>query len=634
MVKPKSKSPTLDDTATLARELSKLIAANERLQGELARHLTSKRAWDEERALLKAMINQVPDYLFVKDRGGRYVLANTAVAMDLGRSDPDDLIGKSDFELHSFELAQHFFTDDRQVMQSGQPKLDIEEFMVDVSGAKKWLSTSKVPLRNERNEITGLIGVARDVTRRKQAEDQVNFLAFHDMLTGLPNRVLFEDRLDQALAGLRRGSKRVALLYVDLDRFKNVNDTLGHSAGDELIRQVAARLTALVRESDTVARLGGDEFAVIQQGVANGRDTETLSKCILQEIGRPFDLFGNPAFVGASIGIAISSGRAAVSHEMLRRADIALYRAKSLGRGCFRVFTEDMAHAVTQRQRIEQDLRSALQTGTELRLVYQPVFAANAETVMGAESLLRWDHPIRGTLLPELFVEIAEERGLIESLGEWVLREACRFAAGTGLPWIAVNVSPTQYRNKRFADLVTGVLDEMHLSAERLQIEITEDAPLGNSEASEANFKALQANGIKLTLDGFGTGYSSMQELRRCNIGKLKIDRSIVRQLGASQDCETIVRAVAGLARGMQMKLAAEGVETVVQRDLMAAIGCDELQGPLFSEPIDAEAIKAIAPMPEADMAPSLAELKGCGKRGSHEGRDRDGIAGPVRPLR
>jgi len=490
MVKQKLKSPKPDDARSLARQLSKLIAANERLQGEVARHLNSKRSWDEERSLLMALINQVPDYLFVKDTNSRYILANRAVSVDLGRANPEDMIGKSDFELHSFEVAQHFFTDDRQVMQSGQPKLDIEEFMVDVSGTKKWLSTSKVPLRNDRDEITGLIGVARDVTRRKQAEEQVNFLAFHDMLTGLPNRSLFADRLDQALAGLRRGGSRVALLYVDLDRFKYVNDTLGHPAGDELIRQVAARLSAVKGESDTVARLGGDEFAVIQLGIATARETEALSETILEEIGRPFDLFGNPAFVGASIGIALSWGKTAASHEMLRKADIALYQAKSQGRGRFRLFTDDMAAALLQRQHIEQDLRRALETGTELSLVYQPVFAADAETILGAEALLRWQHPVRGTLLPELFIGIAEERGLGDSLGEWVLREACRFATASGLPWITVNVQPSHFRSKRFAALVIGILDEMHLPAERLQLEITEAALLGNEEASEANLNA------------------------------------------------------------------------------------------------------------------------------------------------
>ncbi|MBV9635046.1 MAG: diguanylate cyclase [Methylobacteriaceae bacterium] len=334
------------DLPSLARRVRELMAANERLQGELAQLGTSKQAWECERALLMALINQVPDYLFVKDRDGRYLIANTAVSVDLGHPDPDDLIGKSDFDLHSFDVANHFWTDDKQVMSSGQPKLDIEEFMVEPSGVKKFLSTSKVPLRNASDEITGVIGVARDVTQRRLAEEKVRFLAFHDMLTGLPNRALFEDRLDHALAGVRRGNSRVALLYLDLDRFKHVNDTLGHPAGDELIRQVAGRLAALTRETDTVARLGGDEFGVIQDGVSTGRDTERLGERILEEISRPFDLFGDPACVGASIGIAIAWGKAAANSEIVRKADIALYQAKSRGRGRYHVFTDDVTEAL------------------------------------------------------------------------------------------------------------------------------------------------------------------------------------------------------------------------------------------------------------------------------------------------
>jgi diguanylate cyclase (GGDEF)-like protein/PAS domain S-box-containing protein len=582
----------------LAGSLDKLIAADSRLQSDVAREL-ARQSWDDERALLLALINQVPDYLFVKDIRSRYLLANRSVAADLGIARPEELIGKSDFEVHVQDVAQHFYDDDQEVMRTGCPKLDIEEFMVDAGGAKKWLSTSKVPLRNERNEIIGLIGVARDVTGRKQAEEQVQFLAFHDTLTGLPNRAMFEIRLSHALAAPRPKGEGVALLYLDLDRFKHVNDTLGHPAGDELIRQVAVRLEALIRERDTVARLGGDEFAVIQVDVKGAKEAEGLSQRILDDIGRPFELFGDPAFIGASIGIAVSGGGAVASSEMLKKADIALYEAKARGRNRHQIFSRDMAEAVLDKQLLEQDLRKALATATGLKLVYQPIFSASAGTILGAEALLRWEHPIRGVLSPEIFMGIAEERGLIDELGEWVLGEVADFAASSSLPWIAVNVSPVQLQGKRFAEVLLDILGKGRLCPTRLQLEITEGTLLKNADAAEAIFRPLREKGIRIALDDFGTAYSSMKYLRLHRLDKLKIDRSFVQQLGVSEDAEAIVRAIVSMARAMQMKVTAEGVETTKQRDFLAAIDCDELQGLLLSRPLEGSQINAMfAAMP------------------------------------
>ena len=322
----------IKDDKPPTEQLERLLTANQRLQDEFERHHASEAAWREERALLLAMLNQVPDYLFVKDRDSRFLMANKAVANDLGVERGEDLVGLTDFDMQPDpEVAKKFVEDDRQVMASGRPKLDIEEFMLDSKGEKQWLSTSKVPLRNEAGEVIGLVGVARNVTDRKRAQDQIHFLAFHDMLTGLPNRFLFEERLNAAIARAEQGS--AALLYLDLDRFKNVNDTLGHAAGDELIRQVGQRLSALVRSTDTVARLGGDEFAIVMADCRRPDDPEALSRRILREMTRPFELFEDPVFINASVGIAKSNEENIDGKDMLRQADIALYRAKAHGHG-------------------------------------------------------------------------------------------------------------------------------------------------------------------------------------------------------------------------------------------------------------------------------------------------------------
>ena len=418
------------------------------------------------------------------------------------------------------------------------------------------------------------------------SENQAQFLAFHDMLTGLPNRALFDDRLRRAFVNARRDQDRIALLYIDLDRFKNVNDTLGHPAGDELVRQTAQRLEARVREVDTVARLGGDEFAVILVDIKNVHAAEMLSRKILDDLTSPFMLMGDQVFIGASIGIALSLDSDTDPDDLLRKADIALYEAKRNGRGRHQVFAGDMDDLIARRRLIESDLRAALNGGDELRLAYQPIFAADCQSLLGAEALVRWQHPVHGALAPASFVAIAEERGLICQLGKWVMKTAMRFAATTDLPWIAVNVSPLQLRDDDFARELLDMLASVGLSPSRLQVEITEGVLLDDNEAVKGALSTLRAAGIRIALDDFGTGYSSIGYLRRHTVDKLKIDRSFMRQLGSGDDARAIVEAIVHLARALNMPVTAEGVETSEQRDLVVAMGCTELQGLLLSAPL------------------------------------------------
>ena len=363
----------------------------------------------------------------------------------------------------------------------------------------------------------------------QSSQDHAQFLAFHDRLTGLPNRALFEDRLKRAIVGAQRNRGRTALLYIDLDRFKTINDTLGHPAGDELVRQTARRLEARVREIDTVARLGGDEFAIVLVDIRNVGAAEDLSAKLLEDLARPFLLMGDQVFIGASIGIAVSPDSGLDPDDLLRKADIALYEAKKNGRGRYQMFAGDMDDILTRRRLIESDLRAALDRGGELRLAYQPVYASDCTTIVGAEALVRWEHPIHGALPPAHFISIAEERGMIGPLGNWVLTTAARFAATTSLPWIGVNISHLQLRDEAFAGQVLETLREAALAPDRLQIEIAESVLIEHSDAAKAALTTLRKAGVRVALDDFGTGYSSINYLRRYR-GRQAEDRPFLRQ--------------------------------------------------------------------------------------------------------
>ena len=439
------------------------------------------------------------------------------------------------------------------------------------------------------------------------SQSEAQYLAFHDTLTGLPNRALFEDRLRRALLTATHEAVKVALLYLDIDRFKHVNDTFGHPAGDELVRQTAARLQQTIRDVDTVARLGGDEFAIILIDVRNIRDAEDVSERVQQELQQPFKLMDDQVFVSASIGIALSTGPEADADDLLRRADIALYEAKRNGRGRYQVFAGDMDDLLLRKRKVESELRKALAGGGGIKLAYQPIFAADGRTILGAEALIRWAHEIHGALPPQQFIAIAEERGLIGELGKWVLLEACRFAVGTQLPWVAVNVSPLQLRDAGFADKVASILAETGLAPARLQLEITESVLLENNDTTRMVLAALRQTGIGVALDDFGTGYSSLNYLRRHAIDKLKIDRSFVRLLDDDRSSAAIVKALIDLAIALDVEVTAEGVETEEQKALLVGMGCHQLQGYLLSPPLEPVQLLALAGPSRGEGEPASA---------------------------
>lgn len=432
--------------------------------------------------------------------------------------------------------------------------------------------------------IGGLVGwllsrIWRSRTELEASKVQAQHLAFHDVLTGLPNRALFEDRLDHALS---RRDNLVAVLLLDLDRFKNINDTLGHQAGDALIRDFGLRLSALLRGGDTIARLGGDEFSIIiEQG--NRSEIERLARRIVEDVRRPFELLGTQAYVGVSVGIALSQGKAIDRLELIRRADIALYCAKDEGRDDYRIFSHNMDATVKLRSAIEDELREALSTGKGLCVHYQPQVGANGN-VIGLEALVRWQHPKRGLVSPEQFVPVAEDTGLIVPLGEWVLRQACLASRRWPNLFIAVNLSPVQFRSAAFFDRLMRLVRTTGADPTSLQLEVTERVLLDDDDAVRQVLNKLRTAGFTIVLDDFGTGYSSLSYLRKFEVDKLKIDRSFVQHLGDASDSAAIISAVLALGRAMGLAVAAEGVETAEQQRFLMNAGCKEMQGYLFSE--------------------------------------------------
>ncbi|HEX5183472.1 MAG TPA: EAL domain-containing protein [Allosphingosinicella sp.] len=448
--------------------------------------------------------------------------------------------------------------------------------------------------------------IRRSTAELVASEEQAKHLAFHDTLTGLPNRALFDDRLERALAAARRAPQHGgALLFLDVDRFKQVNDTLGHAAGDDLIREVARRLSRVVRESDTVARLGGDEFAIIQTEVRSKREIDQLCRRILKAIDAPFDVLASQIFVGMSIGVARIGRDGYDRHELARKADIALYQAKQGGRGCYRVFARAMDASVRMRQAIEQDLRTALEKGEQLEVYYQPKYDVRTRQISGVEALVRWHHPTQGLLCPALFIPIAEESGLIEALGEWVLSEACKAALPWPLDTIAVNISAVQLRNPLFANRVIRILHDTGLDPGRLDLEITETSFLENVEQCRANLKMLRLAGIRISLDDFGTGYSSFSHLREYEVDRLKIDRSFTNAIDDSPDGSAIIRAIISLAQSSGLKVTAEGVETAEQSHFLSDVGCDELQGFLMSGPVSLRELDRLLGIDPAIRSPA-----------------------------
>ena len=440
----------------------------------------------------------------------------------------------------------------------------------------------------------GWVATHEDITEQRRSEVKIEYMAHHDALTDLANRVLLNERLEQALGQRIHLKQLVAVHHLDLDQFKAVNDTFGHPAGDKLLKIVAERLRALVRETDTVARMGGDEFVVVQAPIADPGEATALAQRIIASMSEPFEIDGHQAVIGASVGIAVGPGDGLRPDKLLRNADLALYRAKGDGRGTLRFFEPAMDLQMQTRRIMERDLRKALPSG-EFELYYQPVVNLVNSEISGFEALIRWNHPENGLVSPATFIPLAEEIGFIVPIGEWVIRQACATAAQwPGDLQVAVNISAAQFRSPGLMQVIVGALATSGLHPTRLEIEITESVLLHNREATLAVLHQLRALGIRIAMDDFGTGYSSLTYLRSFPFDKIKIDRSFVKDITESTGSLNIVRAVAALANGMGMTATAEGVETREQLDRITSEGCTEMQGFLFSKPLPAQEIERL----------------------------------------
>jgi diguanylate cyclase (GGDEF)-like protein len=428
----------------------------------------------------------------------------------------------------------------------------------------------------------------------EQANAQLQHVATHDALTGLPNRLLLGDRLEQMIAQAERRGRRFAVMMMDLDRFKSINDSLGHHSGDELLKEAARRLLARLRRTDTLARLAGDEFVVVLHEIASLRDAESVASSILQDISRPIALSGLEVHVSASIGISVYPENGTDAETLLQHADAAMYHAKKNGRNGFQFFTSTMNAFARERLELENGLRRAINRG-EFELHYQPKVDVESGRIDSAEALIRWRHPQRGLIAPGGFIPVAEETGLIVSIGEWVLREACSQArtwqnSGVGSIRVAVNLSAQQFRQKNLVEVVGSALQEAGLEPRFLELELTESAVMHDAESSIEILRRLSGLGVRISVDDFGTGYSSLSYLRRLPLDKLKIDHSFIKEVTTSRDDAQIVRAIVSLAHSLHLKVIAEGVETQEQLAFLRDLGCDQYQGYLRSPPVTADA--------------------------------------------
>jgi diguanylate cyclase (GGDEF)-like protein/PAS domain S-box-containing protein len=438
----------------------------------------------------------------------------------------------------------------------------------------------------------GWVSTVEDVTEQRETERRVHHLAHHDLLTGLPNRVDFVERIKGLLAKDGRDASFV-LLYLDLDRFKAVNDTLGHYIGDQLLKSVSARLSAILRNGDHLSRLGGDEFTIVLDGYRSKTDFQAIAERCIYELSRPFDIVGNEVSVGVSIGIVVPRPGLIDADILLQQADLALYKAKREGRNCFRIFEPGTNDPMRARHELEEDLRRALEHG-QLELHYQPIINADTGEISACEALLRWDCPRRGNVPPAEFIPVAEERGLMPELGAWILRHACEEACA----WpesirLSVNVSPAQLLSEDFTVLLASTLAQTGLQPARLDIEITETALLENSDISRQTLEHVRAMGVGVSMDDFGTGYSSLSLLQSFPFSRIKIDRSFVQGIGHNRKSMAIVQAITGLCRTLGIPMIAEGVETLIQRDVLVRERCQELQGFWISRPLPHRALQA-----------------------------------------
>lgn len=554
--------------------------------------------------LHRYMVNSSPDIIYILDGKGRFVFLNNKVEELLGYK-RQELLGRHYTEIvhpDDVALARYAFHERRtgaratnnfeirvrRKDEDGRPgHFEVTAVSVELSSMGIYRGLDK----NLDKEYVGTYGVARDVTERKEAERLISYQAYHDLLTGLPNRSLLADHFELALAQAKRSEGHAALMFIDLNRFKMVNDTLGHAVGDDLLRAVAARFRECVRAGDTLARIGGDEFVLLLPRVIDRQEIETVAEKLIDQLRDPIDLNAEEVFVSASVGIALFPDDGEELGQLMRKADIAMYAAKARNKGGYELFDASMDEALAGHLSLDSGLRRAVDED-QFIVHYQPQFDARSGCIVGAEALIRWQHPLRGLLPPDEFIPHAEETGLIVRIGEHVAELACRTQAnwrsvGRDNFRLSINVSAPELEQENFVDKLLARLAKHKLPGHCLEVEITENTLARNLENISAKLRRLAANGVSIAIDDFGTGYSSLSYLHRLPINTLKVDRSFVNALAVDPRTRAIIRGISSIAEGLGVRVIVEGVENTRQRDALLDLGCETMQGFLFSRPVN-----------------------------------------------
>lgn len=556
-------------------------------------------------SLHRFLVEQSPDLIFTLDSEGRFIFTNNRIQSLLGYT-PEELAGQHYtviVDSRDHEHAQYAFTE-RRVGTRSTNNIEVRfkykpsastalngtciTAILSSQGLYKTAELGQPPV------FLGTTGVARDITERKHAEETIAFQAFHDQLTRLPNRILFTDRLEMAIKQAARREEKLAVMFLDLDRFKLVNDTYGHQAGDQLLREFSARLRRCLRTGDTLARQGGDEFTALLPNLTTHDDINIVAEKILAELRKPF-LVGDTEFLAtASIGIAVFPDDASSAQDLVRCADMAMYQVKAQGKNGYVAFAPYMHDAQLDRLSIENDLRNAVKAGDQFELHFQPQIDAISGRVVGLEALIRWHHPSAGLIRPDVFIPIAEETGLIVAISDWVLYEACARLndlrqRGFGHLRMGVNLSPREFEREDLLERIAAPLAHFGIPPESLEIEITESLLMRDVENIVVRVKRLRSTGVHISIDDFGTRYSSLNYLRRFSVSRIKIDQCFVRDLQAPQDSCAIIQAIVGLARNFNLQVMVEGVETKHQVAVLRQLGCNEMQGYFFCQPMPAE---------------------------------------------